>query len=207
MTIGSSSFTTMGSGRELEVHCIWNQRFPYHAPHPHEPEASDANSLLGRSWGRSRIDTPFHSVTNRCHHARSALNSLLRRIGWGQCGCMGTAWRRLIILRRNERPDHTTLHAWLRSPTRDSRSRREHDFRSLHSRRRDKRRCNLSAGKRSCAALVSISMPRYVRHVVGPSVLWVAIGTPRRAHARLREAIASAHCTKPGGPITIKLSR
>ena len=43
-----------------------------HAPHPHEPEASNAISVEGRSSGGDRNATPaFQEVMNSLHHSRS----------------------------------------------------------------------------------------------------------------------------------------
>ena len=100
-----------------------------HAPQPHVPEASDAISHSGRSCGGVKKETPFHSATKACHHARSDRNATLRRTGTrSRCGPC-PACRRSIIRRRKERPALTTLHAWLSNPTRDSRSLREHTLR------------------------------------------------------------------------------
>ena len=139
-------------------------------------------------------DTPFHSAANRRHHARSERNDLFSRIGCGHSGCIGTPFRRSNIRRKNVRPQRTTLHAWFRTPMRDSRSRRRHAFLSPHSWRRELRRSNLSAGSLSWPATVSTSMPRKVRHVVGPSRLCSAMGTPSRAHALSSCASGAGGC-------------
>ena len=54
---------------------------------------------------------------------------------------------------------------------------------------------------------MSTSMPRYVRHVVGPSRLCSAIGTPSTLHVRLRMSSASAQLRERGGPIMMKSSK
>ena len=127
------------------------------------------------------------------HHARSERNSRLRRSGHGHRGCIGTPSSRLIIRRRKERPDLTTLQAWFRRPSSNSSSRREQAFRSPHSLSSVCRRWSLSAGRRSLAAMVSTSIPRKVRHAVGPSRLCSAIGTPSLAHDDIRVVSHSAH--------------
>ena len=47
-------------------------------------------------------------------------------------------------------------------------------------------RSSLSAGRRSSPASVSTLIPKNVRQVVGPSLLWPAVGTPRRPRSVFR---------------------
>ena len=124
--MGSSSFTTIGSGLDDWSHSSWNHWDAFRAPQSHEPEAFDTISLTGRHRGGGKNEIPFYFKTKRRHHARSHRNSMLRRIGWGHRRCSGTAWMRLIILQRNAWPDQMTLHTWFKNPINDSSSRREH---------------------------------------------------------------------------------
>ena len=154
-------------------HCTWNQEWLCHAPHPHQPEASDVISSWGRWEGGERKETPFHLAMKVFHHARSDRKPVLRRI----IGCEGcTACNRSSIRRRKDLPDLTTLQAWLRRPMKDSSSLRAHTLSSPHCCNRERKRSSLSFGRRSSPACVSISMPKITRHVVGPSRLWAAIG-------------------------------
>ena len=86
-TMGSSSFTTIGRGRDVRSHCTWNKCASCHAPHPHEPKASVASSCAGSHRGGGRNETPFHWTIKRRHHAKSERN-------WGLRGCIATEWRR-----------------------------------------------------------------------------------------------------------------
>ena len=146
--------------------------------------------------GGGRNEIPFQSSTNVRYHMRSDQNARLRRIGCRRTRCIGSPRSRWSIRPRNERPERTTLHAWCRTPMRDSSSRRLQHFLSPHSARRIRRRWSLSCGRRSWEATVSTSMPKYVRQVIGPSRLWSAIGTPRWAHVWLRIDSASEHSTE-----------
>ena len=106
--IGSNSFAIMDSACARGSHGTWNHDLPCQAPHPHDPDASDAISTTGRS---GRNDIPFHSTLNSCHQARSERKPALRRMGVLDCGGRWTLCRRSIIRRKNARPDCTTLHA------------------------------------------------------------------------------------------------
>ena len=108
---------------------------------------------------------------------------------------------------RKVRPERTTLQAWLSTPTRDSSSLLPHAFLSPQSSRRDRRRSNLSWGRRSSAASVSTSMPRNVRQVVGPSRLCCARGVPSWEQTSSSAANASAYSDERGGLMTIKSSK
>ena len=69
--MGSSSFSAMDRVRDCASHCSWNQDLRCHAPQPQEPDASDVNSTKGSSAGVGRKETPFQSIRNDLHHARS----------------------------------------------------------------------------------------------------------------------------------------
>ena len=148
-------------------------------PQPHDPDASMVRWTAGYFDGDGRSETPFHSGRNSCHHARSALKPLFSLImvvpWWVWC----TACSNSNIRRRKERPDWTTLQAWLSEPNSDSRSLRGHTFLSPQSCRNSLRWVNLSAGRRSWPATVFISMTKNTRHEVRPSCLCPASGTPR----------------------------
>ena len=135
-------------------HCTWNQEWWCHSPHPHNPEASVMSSICGRWDGGARYKTPFHSVMNVFHHARSERKPKISC--WDWC----TMCKRSIIWRRNARPDLTTLQACLSRPMSYSSSLREQTLLSLQSWRREQRRLRLSAGRHSWPATVSISIPR-----------------------------------------------
>ena len=100
---------------------------------------------------------------------------------------------RFIMLRRNERPGLTTLQACWRRPIRDSSSLLRHAFLSFQSSKVALMRVILSAGRRRDQATVSSSMPRKVRHDVGPSHFPAAMGTPSSLQARFIVCRLSAH--------------
>ena len=79
--MGSSSLTVMGSAAVVESHWTWNHLSPDHAPQPHWPDASEVTWCTGSWRGTGRNDTPFQVDANDLHHAKSAQNSVLRRIG------------------------------------------------------------------------------------------------------------------------------
>ena len=121
-------------------HCTWNQEWLCHAPHPHEPEASDVISSWGRWEGGERKEIPFHLVMKVFHHARSERKPVLRQI----IGCEGcTASNKSIIRRRKDLPDLTTLQVWLRRPIRDSST----YLLIPHSCNRECKRLSLSVGR------------------------------------------------------------
>ena len=174
-----SSFSAMDKACALASHGSWNHELPCHAPQPHEPEASDVILRLGRWDGGGRKEMPFHVVMNEAHHARSERNPWLSLI----TGCDGrTACNRSIIRRKKDLPDLTTLQAWLRRPIRDSSSVREQADLSPHCCSRARSRWSFSSGRRTSPASESISMPKIIRHVVGPSRLWAAIGISKVEH-------------------------
>ncbi len=82
------------------------------------------------------------------------------------------------ILLRNDLPGRTTHVACWSCPINDCSSLFvQHHF-PVHSLTSCSRRFNFSAGRCSDFDTVSISIPRKVILVAGPSVLWAAIGTP-----------------------------
>ena len=73
--MGVNSFLAMDRACDRGPHWTWNHDSRCQAPQPHEPEASEVNSVMGRWDGGGRNDTPFQRVRNSRHQARSALNS------------------------------------------------------------------------------------------------------------------------------------
>jgi len=70
----------------------------------------------------------------------------------------------------NDLPGLTALHAWLRWPSRDSKASLLQAFFGNHLARRSLSLVNISAGRLSSLATVSISIPR-TKNVVGPTDL------------------------------------
>ena len=143
--------------------------------------------------GGSRNETLFHWRTNSCHHARSEWNPRLSCIRAEEWEGSFTACNRSNMRRRNDLPECTTLQAWLRCPTRDSCSFCMEDLRSPHSCRRPRRRDSFSGGRQSWPAIVSMSIPRKMIHVAGPSHLWATKGTPRVLHS-LSTMVSASMC-------------
>ncbi len=141
---------------------------------------------LGSEDGGWRKEVPFHCTTNSTHHARSALKPWANLIGTLLLGGRCTAWSKLIIRLRKGRPGPTTLHAWLRRPMSDSNSFRVQFFRACHSASKLVSLVSLSCGSLNSPLTVSMTMPKKVTSVAGPSVLWSAMGTPSRAHSSSR---------------------
>ena len=175
-----------------------------HAPQPHEPEVSEANCLWGRYGGGGRKDVPFQVRTKVNHHARSDLKLAFIWMGILPLGGRQVSCSRSSILRRKDLPACTTLHAWLSRPHKDSRSLWTHHLLVLQSWKRPASRWSLSCWRR---CTVSILMPRKVRHVVGPSLLWGARGTPRQRHSLSSVSRESWHWVVFGAPRRMKSSR
>ncbi len=116
-------------------------------------------------------------------------------------------WRRSNMCLRKGRPGRTTLHAWFRWPTSDWISLAEHTFLSPHWVSNAPSRSSFSFGSIRVPLMVSISTPRKTRHVVGPSLLWAAIGTPSLPHTLSRVSRASWHSCVSGLPNRMKSSR
>ena len=80
--------------------------------------------------------------------------------------------------RINVLPKCTTVAACCRRPVIDCSSRCVHERLFSQAEISPLRRANLPWGRHSSFATLSISMPKNVRHVVGPSHLSTASGTP-----------------------------
>ena len=190
------------------VVAVQSTRWPVHS-WPHSTPATmigiSSFTAMGSSWVAAFLTgPPFHARIKVCHHARSARNSVFRRIGtWTRCGSC-PAWSRSIIRLRKERPALTTLQTWLSIPMSDSSSLREQDLRSPHCCRRDCSLCSFSSGRRSSSLVVSIS--KNTRHVDGPSVLCSAMGTPSSLHTWWRIERESLHWGDSGGQTMMKSS-
>ena len=55
--------------------------------------------------------------------------------------------------------------------------------------------------------MVSISIPKNVRHVVGPSRLFDAMGNPRMLHNAISKSRLAWHSSERGLPAVMKSSR
>ena len=64
MMMGIISFTAMGRLADGPSHRSWNHCLQYHAPQPHVPDASEANSGLGWAVQLVTAATPFHDCAN-----------------------------------------------------------------------------------------------------------------------------------------------
>ena len=106
--------------------------------------------------------------------------------GWGMAGCEGTLCNKTIIRLMNNRPDLTTLQAWLRRPMKDSNYLRGHALWSPYSLRCGLRCSSFSFRSCNCNVTVSTLILWYTRHVVGPSSLCSVIGTPSFLHSLSR---------------------
>ena len=62
---------------------------------------------------------------------------------------------------------------------------------------------SFSCGSRSSPAIVSISTPRNIRQVVGPSLFWTFMGTPSIWQIRSRISRHSWHCGESGRAMMI----
>ena len=112
----------------MQSQASWNQLALDHAPHPHNPDASDVRSTS--FWQAALIKPlPFQWVTKICHHSKSDQKVLFSRIQW--CGFFITHSKWMICWRK-PLPTGITVHACCSTPRRDSRSHLEHDLHDFH---------------------------------------------------------------------------
>ena len=165
---------------------------------------NSSRSGEGVHCGRRKKDRPFRGVTNACHHARSSLKASGSVIT--SCGLRALAPVSIILL-RNVRLAGTTLAAKLSVPMRDRSSCFLHWVRAAQRRSAWWMPSSLSGGSRASSAVESRSIPRYSRHVVGPSRFSSARGTPRWLQREVRVWRWLVHSFDPGAPATKKSSR
>ena len=79
--MGMSSRTAIEWVFAVCGHCSWNQWVPQKAPHPQEPDASDVIVTVGVAFpSDDSNEIPFQSFKKVCHHMRSDLKLLFRRM-------------------------------------------------------------------------------------------------------------------------------
>ena len=152
--------------------------------------------LLGEPLG----SRPFHFSTKHLHHARSARKPQFNETEADECRSV-RACRRSIIRWRNERPAHTTLHAWFRWLIKDFSSERVQTFLSPHWASDSLSLCSLSSGRSNWPLMVSVTIPRNTCDGVGPSVCSVTIGIPSLITACSRVLRFCWHNDNSGGPM------
>ncbi len=145
-------FITLGAS---EAECSQNSKIMH-----------DICAKAGATSGCFSRPTPFQPALNSHHHSMSDLASLLSLT---KCSSLlvdadSSIGRLVKVL-----PALTTLHAWPRTPISESSSRFLQAFLPRHPASSASIRANLSFGSLSSMATVSISIPRIVRHMVGPS--------------------------------------
>ena len=120
----------------------------------------------------------------------------------------------LIRLCVNARPSRTTLATWVSRPIKESRSRFVPDHLGvlvlplpIQCSSSDWSLCSFSLGNLTSLAMVSVSMPRNVDLVVGPSVFPGATGRPTLAHVASVHSSAALHAWESAGPQSRKSSR
>ena len=128
--IGISSLAAIFSLAQSLAQDCWSHICCHTAPHPQEPEASDAKVTVGIhcGWWTSIILLAFHDERKASHHIMSTWNSAFNLTQWS--GFLAFIDMSIIRL-RNIRPACTTLHAWDNFPIRDSSSRFLHAHLSL----------------------------------------------------------------------------
>lgn len=147
---------------------------------------------------------PFQYWRKVVHHSKSALNSELRCTQWLILRADDAV---SIILRRNNLPATTTLHAWDSFPINERSSLFLHLCLFLQS-------CNsclswliFSCGSLNSIRLVSISMPRKVMIPEGPSIFCTFNGIPSHLHRCIISSKLWRHSFELGGPIVKKSSK
>ena len=186
-------------------HWYWNHWVPNKAPQPHWPEASDRRVRSGLSLLTSqKRETLFHPAKNLCHHSRSERKAQFKRQWWSSPFSVEA---KVIIRLRNTLPGFTTVLACWSWPIRDSSSRFEHLFLPLHTAIVSCSRLSFSAGRRNSCFTVSISMPKKVRMVAGPSHLARANGTPNSLKICNMTWKLRSHSSESGAPDVKKSSK
>ena len=135
---------------------------------------------------RAVLDTPCTMLAIRLdlgrkhrHHRRSDRKPAFKRILW--CNSL-THLESSIMCRRNNLPGRITQQAcWSWSMT-DKSSLLEQDYMLSQRRISLRRHCNFDGGRLRVMNSVSISIPRKVSLMLGPSVFLEATGTPKNTH-------------------------
>ena len=135
------------------------------------------------------MEIPFHGSMNACHHLMSVnachhlmsdLASIFMRI-IERCFFFASVSND-ISRPMKDRPGFTTLQAWFKWPSDDSSCSLKQNFLNCHSMSMSFSLWSFSCGRRSSRVAESISMPKNVKHVIGPAVLWEARGIPNSVH-------------------------
>ena len=125
------------------------------------------------SSGKTEI--PFQVGRKSSHHWMSLRASAFRLMWWWS---LRAVVLKSISLLKNNLPKRTTLAAKDSLPIRERSSLFVHFFLPIHWVSCDCRSEYLLSGRLMTWSSESISIPKYVRTVVGPSSLWGAKGTP-----------------------------
>ncbi len=183
-TIGTSSLAVMCHCSVWPSHGSWNHREPQCVRHQcRGRDICQASQQLHSIPACAEL--PPHSISN---HA--SLLSLTK------CSSFFAVIESSISLLMKVLPALMTLHACNSIPIRDKRSRCLQAFLPLQPAKSEVSRVSLSFGRRSSIATVSMSMPKNVMHVAGPSSFAGSGGRPSLAQVSgPRPSLAPA-----GGP-------
>ncbi len=146
--------------------------------------------------------TPFQPVLNCHHHSISDRASLLSLT---KCSGFFVVVESSISLLMKVLPALMTLHACDSVPIRDKRSRFLQAFLPLQTAKSEVSRISLSSGRRSSIATVSMSMPKNVMHVTGPSSFAGSGGRPSLSQVSCMTALLRVHSAR-SAPMVIKSS-
>ena len=137
--------------------------------YPRLPEASvdRKSSGIGDHSGRSKKYTPSQEGRKSCHHFTSNLHLVLRRM-YRHC-LLECPFNKSSKRCMNVHPSGTTAQAWLNLPTSHCSSFNLHHRLADQSSNMQINSASLSAGKRAVMLTESNSIPKKVKHVVGPT--------------------------------------
>ena len=173
----------------LKFHCHCSQCDSQIATQPQLPEASD--SIRSTSWvGSCKIPTPFQVSMKVCHQSRSDLTCAFSLIN---LSLSRTDVMTSMIRLTNLLPGLTIFAACCSSPSSDSSSRLHPAFLPIHFPSSPRILLSLSSGNLSSMAKESISIPRYVIVVAGPSHFSWATKTPNWSHMFIKQDLLCSH--------------
>ena len=151
------------------------------------------------AFGFKKQAEPFQVGRKSSHHATSARAWQPRRTRW--CRLL-TVVLREMSRRKKSRPAGMASAAKERLPMRDSREHFVDLVRVAHSRSSVRISLSLLGGSQIYCRVESISRPRKVRVVAGPSTLSIATGIPRRLQTCRSCRRCSVQVGESGGPAT-----
>ena len=179
------------SSPDFSFHGSWIHLFRCHAPHSQVPNALDVMTRLSLV-SLTMTEVPFQWAAKVFYQRMSDLNTLFKRMWW----YLPFATLNSEMMRCKMISCLTTVHACCNVPIKDSSSSRVHAFFLSHSCTKVFSRSSFSFGNWRTCFTVSISIPRNVITVLGPSCFSWASDAHFLAHFGHRIQVVRTHCLK-----------